>query len=675
MTDRPLWDVDMLAPLVQSSLTLGNLVKDSEYIRKNPDSSMTIVSRQLLAEVNLDSLVSINTPPYEQTTKISSLVLDERTVVNSITIGQLADAMIANGEPLGTIIKTAATLGFPIDLTGATLPVVNFNNISLDISQFFQEASVATGNIRVEITNNLPIGIQTIDYAFRNRTNSAVVIADVFQNLAAGGGSDVTNKDLAGMDVEGQLLGNISTLQFMEPSGSVVLNLNQSLDVTITISNVSVNSAIAVFPDQEVGRNEEEVELIGMGDVALTYAELASGSVKVEVFSTAQDKIYFDYEIPGAIKNGQPFTTSIVAPAAEPNSHSYTVFTYDFSGYGLDLTGKDHNATNTFTNRVIASIRYSGIVVPFSLQDSVTVRISTVDFKPTYVKGYLGQNTFELGPAEAEIDIFKNVHSGSLDFEYVDMKLIVDNGFGIAGSLLINDITAINSRTGASQTLTGANVGTPLTINKAQESPADNGYTVLDIGGSSNVTSLIGILPDKINYKAEVRTNIGGNTGSYADFAYNSGTLASYLDVEMPLSFIASDMVLSDTAFINAASMEKQAVKSGKFSVFVNNGFPLSAILTMYFMDQGGTITDSVQSPQGAIQAASVDNTFRVQEKRTSQIMFEADEKRMNHLYNSRNVIFKVKFSTAPSSQHLKLYSDYAIDFKLVGDINYTVSR
>jgi hypothetical protein len=71
-SDKPMWNVDLLTPLVQSSLTISNLIKDTTNIKTNSDNSITIVNRQSLTDVTLDSLVSLNTDPYTEKIRFRS---------------------------------------------------------------------------------------------------------------------------------------------------------------------------------------------------------------------------------------------------------------------------------------------------------------------------------------------------------------------------------------------------------------------------------------------------------------------------------------------------------------------------------------------------------------------------------------------------------------------------
>jgi hypothetical protein len=668
-----MWNVDILAPLVKTSMSMRDLVKDTSFIKKNPDHSITLVTRQELAKITLDSLVSLNTPPFNKTAKLSSLVLDSRSDTTKITLGQIADALIANGQaPLGNGIKLAAALHIPVDLS--SLPALSLNNMPIDASTLFTDADITAGNLTVQLNNNLPVDIQTLQFDIKNQVDQALIIGNTFSNIPPGGTASIS-QNLAGMHVEGQMEADIANMQLVGGS-SVIVDLNQSIDVILSITGVSVSAANAVFPDQDVVQEDAEVSLIGLTNgIELTYADIASGYLVVDVSSTIEQDLYFTYGVPSAVKSGIPFLVQGTLPAALPGQTSHKVFQYDFSGYGMDLTGQNHDTINTFFNTLLGQIKYTGQQVSLSLADSVVISVTTVNLKPSYVKGYLGNNTIAIGPSSSMLDIFKNIESGTLNFEDVKMNLVIDNGFGLDGALTINNINAQNSRTGSSQTLTGPNIGTPVAIAKATDLPLTNTVNTIDMSTSSNILSLFNSLPDKVNYDAQVTTNTGGNMGTYTDFAYNTSTLSAYLDVEMPLSIIASQLVLGDTVDFNTASIQKKNINSGTFSVFVNNGFPLNASLKMYFLDANGMVLDSVKSAHGAILAAPVNALNKVKEKRASHVSFTADAHRMNNLYNSYKVIFKIEFTTEPAATYVKIYNDYSIDFSMTGNMNYSVHK
>jgi hypothetical protein len=169
-----------------------------------------------------------------------------------------------------------------------------------------------------------------------------------------------------------------------------------------------------------------------------------------------------------------------------------------------------------------------------------------------------------------------------------------------------------------------------------------------------------------------VVTNPTGNDNTYSDFAYNTSSLKANLDIEMPLSLIASQLTLMDTVDFVAPKAERQSVKGGILKLIVNNGFPLDASLRLYFLNGGGVIIDSLISSDIA-RAAPLSSDMRASGKTKSTIHYAVSEQRMQALYRFSKVIVKAKFSTQPPNTHLKIYSDYSIDFTLVGDFSYNV--
>jgi hypothetical protein len=677
LLEKPSWNTHVTAPLITSKLSLSNIIKDSVF-HKNADSSITIVENKLLYSFGLDSLVKLSVKPYTKSVKLSSLKLDSQVIIRNITLGQIANQLIASGNFTNMLIGNAIN-GNNKNTTPFCIP--SFTGISagpfpIDISAYFQTATMLTGTMSVTVTNNLPLTISSLDYDIKNHKAGTIVFADVLSNLTPGT-SKTDTVNLKGKTVEGKLDTKINN---MDVTGACVfIDTSKAIQVKIKISNITVSSATAIFPTQDVIYDSSRVSLVGMKDVELTYAKLKTGTVTIDAYSTASDTIFFTYGIPSAKKNGQPFVTNTKVPPAVGGVSSHVTFPYDFADYDLNLQGYNNDTINTLYNTIRGKIKYSGILESFSLQDSVYVVISFNNIQPSYVKGFLGRDTLNIGPSSISLDVFKNIESGTLNFEKVKAFIIVKNGVGVDGEVKINTITATNTKTGISQTLTGPVVGIAKPITAATDIPAMQTATQaidsINLGTGSNMTSLLGVLPDKITYQAQVIYNPAGKPASYSsykDFAYSNVTLEPYLELEVPLSLIASDLVLSDTVNFNGKDKES-TIKNGDFNILVENGFPLNADLKLYFLSSAGTILDSMVSTN-SIKAATIAGGPRVTGPMYSKIPFHLDQSKLNNILHAYKIVFKVKFSTAAlPGNFVKIYSDYSIDFKLTGSFDYLV--
>jgi hypothetical protein len=292
--------------------------------------------------------------------------------------------------------------------------------------------------------------------------------------------------------------------------------------------------------------------------------------------------------------------------------------------------------------------------------------------KPYYIKGYLGSDDIEIGSGSFDFDVFNRIESGLLNFEKVKLSFLIENGLGLDASYKINNVIAANTKTGATAALSGTPINGTITraIDNGTGSTASMNQLIIN---SNDARAMLNVLPDKINYNVSLSYNPSGNNGLYNDFAYNTSNLVPYMDLEVPLSVRADQLVLSDTVDFVSENF-KTSVKSGTFTVHVANGFPLAADLKMYFLNAGGSIVDSVIS-SGSILPGILNGENRVTEKMPSRISFHLDENRMTNVMSAKQVIFKVRFNTtgATTGTFVRIFTDYEMDFKLSGDFAYTI--
>ena len=359
------------------------------------------------------------------------------------------------------------------------------------------------------------------------------------------------------------------------------------------------------------------------------------------------------------------------------NGTSHAVYDTDFSGYLLDLTGQDGDAYNTFYNVLIGKIKYTGRIVTLSLDDSLDITLTLVDAKPSYVKGYLGNEILSVGPGNVDIDLFKNITASTLDFSTTSIDIVFENALGIPAEATLDNLTAYNSKTGASRALTGTPVNQSFPIAPATDGGgfAVSTESTIDLSTGSNATSLLGILPDKFSYAGNFQFNPAGSGGNpHTDFAYSGVDLKAFLDIKIPLSVIASNLVLSDTAAFDIPGLKTSGFQNGTFNLLVWNGFPFDVKIDMRFLDKYGVQVDSIITTN-SILAAPIGANGKVIESKYTAVPFHLDAASIYTLTDrATQVVFTARFDTQPVNTHVSIYEDYAIEFKLVGDMNIQVN-
>lgn len=663
--EKPRWDAGILAPLIKTNLGIDDIIKDS-VIQKNPDNSLKIVNRELLYSMTLDSLLNLskkNFPEYNTSKKLSELKLDSKTFSQKITLQQLADQP-GNEE----LKKYLGQQNGPVPaISGINLPP-----IGLPTGLFFKEADIKEGKMEITVNNGFPFIIDSVNFRLTNASGNNIYYNEVFKNLTGTPQNSAT--DLAGKKVDGDIMNayvlNMATIAagnvpYMDPSSVIT--------VTIKISDVKVNSANAIFPAQNVIDDSSYVYLVGMNDAKLTEAKLRSGNVRVEVTSTAQDNIYFTYDIPGAIdRTGTRFRIEDVVP---PNqSGKPFVKEYDLAGYVLNLRGMNSKGQiregdttyNAFFNKITGRIEYTGKLIYLSLNDSMSVKISMENMIPEYVRGYLGKDSvYQTGTAS--IDLFKKVTGGELKFQDItNIGIKIENGIGVSGFV---DVTSIKGNRPGATPVEIKNISTD--ISPATETPLQPVISTLSLGEKGK--ELLNMMPYSIDYKVQAFANKGVDFGPnhLNQFAYYGSPLNIFLDMEVPLNLLANKLQLSDTIEFLTKEIET-SVKSGYLNLIANNGFPISANLKLYFLDANKNLTDSLISPE-SIKPAPV-TAGKAVGKSQSIIRYNlSSENSIQNILHSKYMVFKAVFDTQPAGEYYKIYSDYELEVTISGNVNVTI--
>jgi len=633
-------------------------------VQQNSDSSLTLVYQNKIYSVSIDSMIIIPDTTFYKTISIDSLKLASKQIVHPVSLGEVA----GNAGIVGQLIiaSNGSTNTIPA-LSGLTA-----NDIDMDANDFFKTATLNKGFMDVTIENGWPIDIANLIYQFTNKVSGDTVAIDTFAYIPVG---DIQTQtvSIAGKTIEGDLMAQIINMDSPGSAGPVPIDTSDNLTLTLKVYDLKPYAATAIFPAQNI-INSYDVVKYNLGSAELSTILIKEGQVEVEVISTLQDTLYFQYLIPSAKMNGKEFVVNAIVDPAPPGDTSHLLRYYDFSGYTLDLTGPSGDSLNTFYSSVIGRIDSTGRIVSLSLADSIFVYTGVVNLVPEYVSGYLGQDTVKVGPAKTDLDIFKKIKSGTLDLSDVELTLSIDNGFGADAIVQINDIQTINNTTSSTISLSGSVLDNPFIIQRATDKPLTSAISELTIDNSNaNADALIENLPDQLLYDLDIYINPQGNTSSSQDFAYADLPITANLNMELPLSFIANNLTLQDTSKLNLSEMKNsENIIDGDFTCIVDNGFPLEATLQLYVLNDNNSIVDSLIT-DGGITSAEINSSNRVIKQIRSKIKIPLSNSKINTLLNTEKVLVKFSFSTVPTNQHLKIYSEYAIEFILTGDFNYKI--
>ena len=221
-------------------------------------------------------------------------------------------------------------------------------------------------------------------------------------------------------------------------------------------------------------------------------------------------------------------------------------------------------------------------------------------------------------------------------------------------------------------------INNAVNINRAAESGGlISPYTwIKNLDNSnSNFKSFVENLPDKLGYKLKIVVNPLGNVSGLSDFIYADTTFDAKVKIEIPLSLATTSLTLADTVSFKLEKNElSKDINKGTLTLLADNGFPFSAKVQLYMLSASNNIIDSLFVYSNYIDAALVDGSLRVSGKKLSKLIIPVDQTKLNKLYTAHKMKIVATFNTVSNPQYVKIYSNYTIDFKLLGDFDYHVN-
>ena len=480
------------------------------------------------------------------------------------------------------------------------------------------------------------------------------------------------------------------------PDSSLVLVYNKTLanfsvdslfnlpDTTLTndyrlpFGSFEFHPGDAITPAAPANATTTTYSLHGAG---LKTVYLLSGKMTVQVTNKVRKRIQLNYQIPSASYQGQAFNKTVMVPARMGSTAG--TFSAEYDLYTIDLSGPNHNAINTVVTVINANIDPTlpaADTVLVTSADDLAINSTFQKLIPEYAKGYFGQSVQNIGPTESAFPIFSKIIAGSLQLQSLQLNLNINNSIGLDARINIADIYSKNSRTGTTVHLNAPIINSPININRAQETfsnppvIASNYNSVLN-NSNSNSKALIENLPDKIGFHLSVTPDPLGNVSGYNDFVFYGYGMKAGLDLQMPLSMVASNLTIADTLNVNfdKESSNVNQVHYCNLTLYADNGFPLDAAVQLFMVDQYDHVKDSLIGPVNTISQAPVDINYKAVGKRETILKIPVPEAKIGNLIRSKKLIIIARFNTSSKPNFIKIYSDYKMDFRLTGDFNYTV--
>jgi len=670
------WDADVLTPIAYSSIAIDDVIGDSSFFQNGDGNEAMLIFRDTLASTTLSELVELPDTNLNFVATLDSLSLATNVIEQRVSLADIARQLIATGDPIQAIIGNLLLQdGDTVDLI--PFSGVSFGDQAIDASEFFEFAVVESGELKLTIDNQLPVDIVDLEFEIKN-VGGDIIIQDTFPFIFKNS-TVVEFYDMAGKTIESELEASLKDMTVL--GSRIVIDTTDYISIKLEPVDLKVLSAKAIFPGQTVIDSIQETTYefpAEFSDVEITKMVVSSGKLKAFSRSYIEDTVEFSYSIPSAELNGQIPRSLLKLLPSENGIPSEQNQEIDLSGFTLDMTAGG-TTFNTLTQAYQVNLVYSGKLVEIEKTDSVIVDFGLFDLVPTYVEGYIGKQSFTFSGEEA-IQLFNDLNVDGLRFTNPRAKLTFANSIGIDNQIRLNTMLATNTETGASVSLVGEvnRSNSPLVI-PGPNLPDTNGVvftTVAFDAEGGNLDDFINVLPNQLSYDFEILGNYNGQPGVRDNFASDKSEIAAFIEFELPLEGSISNFKFGDTtetAFDVDQDEELDRINGGCLRLILENRFPVAgtATATLHDADMGEI---QVLAKDVNLAAGEANAMGYVENPTQTVIDVTFDREQLRRIIDgSRFVSFSFSLSTSPSGEAVRIYADYDVTARLVGQFNYSL--
>ncbi len=674
INDPVSWDVDILAPIAQSTIGLADAVQDSSLLTEDSSQTVVLVLRDTLINLGLEDILTIPDTTYIQRFNLAEFRLGDQSFAQNITLGAIARGLSEQGNIIGGIILFNHGNTLP-SLPAA--PGLSSGAVSIDASSLFEEAFLVQGEVEITLTNQLPIDLNNVSFEVRNRVEGNVLFSGFISSLPSGA-SDIRTFDIAGQQIESDMEANLLNLDVPE-STNVPIDTTDFIEFSFTARNLQAREATAIFPSQTVDSSSLPFEYTFTGEnvgVQIQKATIQSGVIEAEVISTLGDTVEVIYRLSSANLNGViPEIVARLNPAAADENFLFTE-EIDLAGYELDFT-QGGTTFNTLAQYYQINLIYSGNLVSIDQEDSVLLNIKLKDIQPDYLEGYFGNGNLDFSGSQA-FSSLENIQVDHLDLINPRARLIFENSLGIDLEGTVRSLSAQNSNTPVATPLSSTLFASPLGIIGPElpdtQSVVTSTFTFTP--QNSNIPELIRLLPNQLSYDVGVEYNANSSgLGNPINFATRNGKLRGIVEFELPLEGSLSGLVFTDTSSLDfSLSEDSTNLNSGILSLQFDNGFPLEVEVLAAILDENFNFIEWLSEGE-KIAPGIVDNTGTVIESAFSEIAKDLSKSQLQRIIESgKYLAFNYRVSSQPSNSPVKMKSDYRIKASLVGNFSYQLN-
>jgi hypothetical protein len=403
----PQWDVHVAVPLIDTTLTVRDLLDSTENVYFDSTGLLGFSIDQ-----NMDPfLVGEN------------LSVDNISESFDVSLGEIR---IPSPGTQSTTVQFAAIYPDAVSLNGqnAQIPAITFGLDTTEIPAFgdFESILIKEGTIQVDLYNRLPIPIDAgLSVQLFDFNTDTLVISAVTEQAINPFQHSFLVFPLEGKRLPGHLAFRLRGSSVGSEGKSVYIDaVARGVDFDVTISDIVAIEAQAKIPDQEFS----DVDYVTLGDsIIVTEADVETGTISFLM----QNKLPLDLDL--NIKLLSFFSASGDTFEAHLSLKKGQIVqeVYNLSGYRFKPTRTADGAEVRFRWEAMA-YGSDGEIITIHSNDGIALAVNIPKLTFSKLSGILNQVHFDLDPITTNLDLPDGLDG--LTFENAQLVLTLINGVG-----------------------------------------------------------------------------------------------------------------------------------------------------------------------------------------------------------------------------------------------------
>ena len=643
----------VVTPLASISITAGKILKQDSITVHDPDGLIRfLVRKDSIVTIGADSILSnISLPKSSVNFKLGEINVPNINQTQKVTLKELVDLCDAQTQFVFNYYDGKDTI-FP----ALSSPAGDTNNVVKATN--YEYIRLSKGFLKFGLTNNFPTVLSKAQVViFDNKYGSKLGTVNFANILPGAKGFD--SIPMAGVTLSNDLAFQILVVDMVQSSAPVRIDLTDDLTIDIMGSGMKTTGGKAIIPSQIIQTQMLALNLSSpTDDYRLRNVKFGAAAIPFTAESKFAENLNLNIQFPDATVGG-----SAISPTAISLPKGSKTGTFDLSNANIFLGAVDTLTHNMLRVAVSPSITSSGNLVDFDSSDFVKLDIDPANIIIDYVDGYMGQKTWTVDVDDVDFDALAELGKG-LTLTNPKMSIIVKNSFGIPIQLELSLIAKDNK---------GGSVDMqPPTMNFGYPTIAQAGTTVdskFDIDKSnSKIVEALGLPPTQFAISGKAYLNKDGFKG-YNDFVSSKSSMSLSFEANMPLSIIAQDFSIRDTADLKETLKGLDVFEYLELKIKTTNGFPLEGALDLYFTDANGNILDSLVNTT-LVASGIPDATGKVVTRTENMTTFLLNKETLANIATdakfAEKLIFVTHFYTYnKGSQSVNIHTDNQLDIAI----------